>query len=170
MALVGVPIVPKQQMRFTVSIPGLSLAKFRSCSEVSAEIAKSEIWHGGSPIPFKAPARVTMSDVTLERGAISDGSMFAWYADTVLGLTTGATAEAFKRPVNILERDRNGRVLNVWNLVGAWPTKYMPGEYNNESDDFLIESITLTYDFFVPTRLPGAPTSEAFSRIAAALG
>ena len=170
MALVGSPIVPKQQMRFTVSVPGIPKAKFRDMSELSAEVAKSEIFHGGSPIPFKAPARVTMADVTLSRGAIADGSLFAWYADTVTGLATGSLPEAYKRIVNIFERDRNGRVLNVWNLINAWPTKYSPGEYNNESDDFLIESVVLTFDYFVPVRLPNAPTPEAFAIIAQQLG
>jgi phage tail-like protein len=170
MALVGLPIVPKQMMRFTVTIPGVSNAKFRDMSELSAEIAESQIFHGGSPIPHKAPARVTMSDVTLARGAINDGSLMRWYADTVTGLITGSVPEAYKRPVNVFERDRNGRVLNVWNLINCWIKKYVAGEWNNESDDFVIEQVTLAYDYFVPVRLPNAPTPEAFSIIAAQLG
>ncbi len=168
--LIGVPIVPKQQMRFTVSIPGVQGAKFRDMSELSAEVAESQIFHGGSPIPFKAPARVTMSDVTLSRGAINNGSLFRWYADTVQGLITGAAPEAFKRPINIFERSRSGKILNVWNLVGCWVKKYVAGEWNNESDDFVIEQVVLAYDYFVPVRLEGAPTPEAFSVIASALG
>jgi hypothetical protein len=33
-------------------------------------------------------------------------------------------------------------------LSRAWPTKFVAGEWDNESDEYVIESVTLTYDFF----------------------
>ncbi len=30
----------------------------------------------------------------------------------------------------------------------AWPIKFVAGEWDNESDENVIESVTLTYDFF----------------------
>ena len=31
---------------------------------------------------------------------------------------------------------------------GAWPVKFVAGSWDNESDENVIESVTLTYDFF----------------------
>ena len=35
-----------------------------------------------------------------------------------------------------------------WTLYGAWPTKFVAGEWDNSSDENVIESVTLTYDYF----------------------
>ena len=38
--------------------------------------------------------------------------------------------------------------LRRWSLSRAWPIKFVSGEWDNESDENVIESVTLTYDFF----------------------
>ncbi len=38
--------------------------------------------------------------------------------------------------------------LRRWTLVRAWPVKFVAGEWDYESDENVIESVTLTYDFF----------------------
>ncbi|HVZ32410.1 MAG TPA: phage tail protein [Polyangiaceae bacterium] len=45
---------------------------------------------------------------------------------------------------------RSGRftTLRRWTLARAWPTKLVAGEWDNESDENVIESVALTYDFF----------------------
>lgn len=160
----------KQRFRFVVIVGaggalGLTRARFRNVSELSAEIARSEIFHGGSPIPFKMPGRVTYTDVTMEFGATKDGALFAWFMQAVLA-TQGGGGFAFKRPVSIAEKERLGRDLNRWHLAAAWPTRFVAGEWDNESDEFTISSVTLTYDFFAPTALQNTPTQEAISKVA----
>ena len=46
------------------------------------------------------------------------------------------------------QQDRDGTTLRRWSLSRAWPTKFVAGEWDNESDENVIESVTLTYDFF----------------------
>ena len=43
---------------------------------------------------------------------------------------------------------RDGLTLRRWSLSRAWPVKFVAGEWDNESDENIIESVTLTYDFF----------------------
>ena len=31
---------------------------------------------------------------------------------------------------------------------GGWPVKFVAGDWDNEADESVIESVTLTYDFF----------------------
>ena len=45
-------------------------------------------------------------------------------------------------------QDRDGVTLRRWSLSRAWAIKFVAGEWDNESDENVIESVTLTYDFF----------------------
>jgi len=47
-----------------------------------------------------------------------------------------------------VQQDRDGLTLRRWSLSRAWPVKFVAGEWDNESDENIIESVTLTYDFF----------------------
>jgi hypothetical protein len=35
-----------------------------------------------------------------------------------------------------------------WSLSRAWPVRFVAGEWDNESDENVIESVMLTFDFF----------------------
>lgn len=179
MPLIAVPTLVKQRFRFVVevgaggaAIPaqpgGIVRALFRNCSELSQELAKSEIFHSGSIVSFKMPGRLTTTDVTLEAGATSDGSLFGWFLQAAAAVGGGA-GFVFKRLVTIVEKDRGGQQLNRWNLASAFPTKFMAGEWDNESDDFTIESVTLAYDFFAPLNLSGTPVFRDVSALASQL-
>jgi hypothetical protein len=61
----------------------------------------------------------------------------------------------YKRNLDIVQQDRDGVTLRRWSLSRAWPVKFVAGEWDNESDENVIESVTLTYDFF--ERCPRRP-------------
>ena len=42
----------------------------------------------------------------------------------------------------------SGSTLRRWSLTGVWPVKFVAGAWDNEADENVIESVTLTYDFF----------------------
>jgi hypothetical protein len=120
MTVLGQPRVFHKKFKFRVECNGIGglangVAGFRSCSELSHEIAKVEYSEGGTLIPNKSPGRVTFSDITLERGAT---------------------------------QDRDNSILRRWRLNGAWPVKFVGGDWDNEADENVIESVTLTYDFY----------------------
>lgn len=172
MSLIPTPRLIKQRARFVVRVqaaPGVALVgRFMDCSELSAEVAVSRMNHSGSMIPEKAPSRVTFADVTLQRGATQNADLFRWFAQAVVPTPTfGGVGLGHERVVDIVEQDRDRSTLNRWRLVRAWPTKYTAAtEWNNDSDDFTLEAITLTYAFFVPIGLPAAVRID---HIAAAL-
>ena len=39
-------------------------------------------------------------------------------------------------------------VLRRWTLTRAWPVKFVAGDWDNDADEIVIESVTLTFDFF----------------------
>jgi hypothetical protein len=122
MAVIGNPRTFHKKFKFIVEIDGVAHAGFQKCSELSVEIANVQYSEGGSLIPNKSPGRLTFADVTLE--------------------------PEFKRNLDIVQQDRDGSTLRRWSLTGAWPVKFVAGEWDNEADENVIESVTLTFDFF----------------------
>ena len=142
MAITGQPRSFHKKYSFVIEIDGIKSAGFQKCSELTAEVAKVEYFEGGSAIPIKSPGRLSFEDITLERGVatqvINGASGF------------GKIGYSYKRNLDIVQLDRDGSTLRRWSVTGAWPTKFKAGEWDNESDEVVIEVATLTYDFFNP--------------------
>ncbi len=129
----------------------LASAAFQKCSELSVEVTSVEYHEGGSLIPNKSPGRMKFADVTLERGATKDLDLFNWFSQVAnAAANAGLVEPRFKRDVDLVQLDRDGSTLRRWTLSGAWPIKFVAGAWDNESDENVIESVTLTYDFFTP--------------------
>lgn len=126
---------------------------FQKMSELSVEAARIDYFEGGALIPIKDPGRLTFSDVTLERGSSTDFDFHNWMrdvADASIGEGgAGLIMPQFKTDdLALIQRDRDNAILREWDLVGAWPTKYVAGDWDNTADEVVIEQLTLTYDFF----------------------
>ena len=107
----------------------------------------------GSLIPNKSPGRLTFVDVTLERGATQDRDLFDWFQDAAITSSgLGLTDVNYKRKLDIVQQDRDGTTLRRWSLSRARPVKFVAGDRDNGSDENVIESVTLTYDFFEPVQ------------------
>ena len=149
MAVIGKPRSFHKRFKFIVEIDSIGSAGFQKCSELSVEVASVQYFEGGSLIPNKSPGRLTFTDVTLERGATEDHDLFDWFRDVAVASSgLGLTDNDYKRNLDIVQQDRDGATLRRWSLTGAWPVKFVAGEWDNESDENVIESVTLTYDFF----------------------
>jgi phage tail-like protein len=149
MTVIGTPRTFHKKFKYVVEIDGFTYAGFQKCSELSVEVANVQYYEGGSLIPNKSPGRLTFADVTLERGATRDHDLFDWFQDVAITSSgLGLPDVAYKRNLDIVQQDRDGVTLRRWTLVRAWPVKFVAGEWDNESDENVIESVTLTYDFF----------------------
>jgi phage tail-like protein len=147
--IIGNPRSFFKKFRYISEWDGLGYSGWSKCSELSAEVANVQYFEGGSLIPNKSPGRLTFSDVTLERGATVDRDLFLWFQDVAnAAANTGLNDVDYKRSGDIVQLDRDGSTLRRWSLTGAWPTKFVAGEWDNDSDENVIESLTLTYDFF----------------------
>lgn len=149
MPVLGTPRSFHKKFKFIVEIDGLASAGFQKASELSVEIANVQYYEGGSLIPNKSPGRLTFADVTLERGATMDRDLFDWFTQVAdASANMGLKEPVFKRNLDIVQQDRDGSTLRRWSLTGAWPVKFVAGDWDNEADENVIESVTLTYDFF----------------------
>ena len=149
MPIIGTPRTFHKRFAYLVEIDQFSSAGFQKCSELSVEVASIDYYEGGALIPNKSPGRLKFSDVTLERGATKDQDLFDWMSQVAdAAANAGLVEPRFKRNCDIVQQDRDGSTLRRWSLSGAWPIKFVAGAWDNESDENVIESVTLTYDFF----------------------
>lgn len=166
--------IPLQAARFIVRIeaaPGVAMtAKFKSCSELSAALATSILWQGGSMIPVKETARLTFEPITLLKGATNDAELFNWFALAAAPIAGTTGVNIHKRMVDIVAQDRSFQPLVKWRVVNAFPTDYKASTgWDNDSDEFLMESITLDFDFFRPVALAGINLEADMQHIATLL-
>lgn len=155
--VVGKPRIFHKRFKFIIEIDGVTHAGFQKCSELSAEVAKIEYSEGGSLIPNKSPGRISFTDVTLERGATDDYDLFNWFKEVAdAAANAGLEEPEFKRDMDIVQQNRAGDEVKRWTLSQAWPTKFTAGEWDNEADENVIESVTLTYDYFDRGGAPAA--------------
>ena len=149
MAIIGKPRSFHKKFKFVVEIDGVAYAGFQKCSELSVEVASVQYFEGGALIPHKSPGRLTFADLTLERGATQDRDLFDWFQDVAITASgLGLTSGGYKRNLDIVQQDRDGTTLRRWSVARAWPVKFVAGDWDNESDENVIESVTLTYDYF----------------------
>lgn len=149
MPIIGQPRTFHKKFKFVVEVDGLGHSGFQKCSELSVEVANVQYFEGGSLIPNKSPGRLTFADVTLERGATQDRDLFDWLQDVaVTSSGLGLADLAYKRNLDIVQQERDGTTLRRWSLSHAWPVKFVAGDWDNGSDENVIESVTLTYDYF----------------------
>lgn len=138
-----------KKYKFIVEIDNFTSSQWQKCSELSAEIAKIEQWEGGALIPNKSPGRVTFSDITLDRGATEDEELFKWYKQVAnVAANSGAVDDEYKRNGNVVQQDRNGKSLRRWFVSQGWPVKFVAGDWDNNADENVMESTTMTYDYF----------------------
>jgi phage tail-like protein len=132
-----------------VKIDNVAYASFQKCSGPLVEMAKIEHYGGGSLVANKSLGRLSFSDVTVDRGATQGRDLFDWLQEVVIvssGL--GLVDPYYKRRLDIVQQGRDGATLPRWFLARAWPTKFVASEWENDTDENLVESVTLTFAFF----------------------
>ncbi len=154
MPIIGTPRSYFNKFKFLAEFDGLTYAGFKSCSELSAELATIEHFEGGVLIPNKTPGRLTFADITLERGATLDLETYNWFEQGAKASAgtggIGLKDNRYKRNGEIIQLDRDDTVLQRWSIKGAWVKKFVAGDWDNDSDEKVITSMTLAFDFFEP--------------------
>ena len=148
--------------KFYLEIDGVAEGKFVNCSEITSTSDVIEHREGGTSIAHKAAGLISFEDITLERGVKINGNVdiYAWRlqcGDAAvsgvqgpgIGTGVGLPSGQYKRNVDIVQMDTDATELFRWRLVGAWPSSYTASSYDNTASEVQIESVTLTYDYFV---------------------
>jgi phage tail-like protein len=146
--LANVPDAFHLKHRFIVEIGDFQRAGFTTCTEIKISTQEIDYYEGGSDIPVKLVGRVQVPNVTLTRGATADPDLYQWFKEVAnVVANTGRIPPHFKRDIDVVQLSRQNDVERRWTLVNAFPSEFVAGEWNNDEDGVVMESVTIRYDY-----------------------
>lgn len=134
---------PLMGFMFKVSIPGLPTGVgFQKVSGLSREVEVVEYFENMYEHQHKLPGRESVGDVTFERGM---------YADTYLqDLYEGVFNNNNVRNTVVIQIcDRFGNIRREFKCAEAWFSKYEVADLDASSSDVIIETLTMTFEYFL---------------------
>lgn len=134
---------PLQSFMFRVSIPGLPTGVgFQKVGGLSREVEVVEYLENMYDHTHKLPGRETVSDITFERGMYADDYLQGIYEKVFNNNTVRNT-------VVIQVCDRFGKIRREFKCAEAWFSKYECADLDATSSDVIIETLTMTFEYFL---------------------
>ena len=117
--------------------------RFQEVSGLDAEIEMESFAEGGqNRFTWQAPKRTRYSDITLKRGMFIGSGIVLWCRNALENFVF--------EPANITIALLNEKhlPLQAWYVVNAIPKKWSISSFNAQENSVVVESITLSYQFF----------------------
>jgi len=117
--------------------------RFQEVSGLDVEIEMESFAEGGqNRFTWQAPKRTRYSDITLKRGMFISSGIVLWCRNALENFVF--------EPVNITIALLNEKhlPLQAWYVVNAIPKKWSISSFNAQENSVVVESITLSYQFF----------------------
>lgn len=134
---------PLQAFMFRVSIPGLPTGVgFQKVSGISREVSVTEYLENMYQHAHKLPGRESVSEITFERGMYVDDYLQQKYEEVFNNNTVRNT-------IVIQVLDRFGNIRREFKCAEAWFSKYECGDLDATTDDVLIETLTMQFEYFL---------------------
>ena len=134
---------PLQTFQFQIAIAGLPTGVgFQKISGLSREVGVVEYLENRYSHAHKLPGREKVGEITLERGMYSDNYLQDIYEAVFNNDKVRSTVT-----INIL--DRFGKIRRTFTLAECWFSKYEVAELDSTSDDVIIETLTMQFEYFV---------------------
>jgi phage tail-like protein len=161
---------PPGAFRFTVTVIGAGTvltaltgidASFQEVSGIQVEFGVEEVAEGGeNRFVHRLPKQAKYSPLVLKRGVVTTASALGEW----VGATIGAPLSLPIVPQNLLVTLLNGDNLPLiaWGFSNAYPLKWQTAPLNSMENNVLIETMELSYNFFVRLTL-GSPAAAAAS-------
>jgi phage tail-like protein len=132
---------PYGNFAFLLEIDGITSAGFAECTGTNAEINPIEYREGNESLTTrKLPGLSKFGNITLKRGVTQDLEIFNWF-------NAGATGDVDRKQtlsIVLLDEQRNEAVR--WNLLNAWPCKYIAPDLKGNANEIAIESVELCHE------------------------
>jgi phage tail-like protein len=131
--------------QFSLEIDGIEIGRFTGCSGLAVEFEVVEEKYTdattGTPRSHKRPGRVKYGDITLKRGLSASKTLTDWTQKVIDGQVEYKTG-------SIVVYNAADKEVDRWNFENAWPSKWSASDLSADSDDVMIEEVTLSNDFF----------------------
>jgi phage tail-like protein len=117
--------------------------RFQEVSGLEAEIEMESFVEGGqNRFTWQIPKKARYSDITLKRGMFIGSGIVLWCRNALENFVF--------EPVNITIALLNDKHIPIqaWYVVNAIPKKWLVSGFNSQENSIVVESITLSYQFF----------------------
>jgi len=138
---------PYRQFRFRIEIGGTARAGFQKVTFSDAAAAVTE-FHEESRFKAlqKLPGFDRHANISLKQGITDSLDLYDWYKQAT---ESGAAA---KKNMSIIQTDETGAETARWEIVNAWPAKYIQSSFNATGNEIAIESMEIVCEKFTRVR------------------
>ena len=131
---------PFNNFNFKLEIEGITVAGFSEVTGLNQESNVIDYREGQEPItPRKLPGLNKFGNITLKRGISPDLSVYNWRKTVTDG-------DSERRNASIVLHNEKHEEVVRWNLVNAWPSKYVGPDLKANANEVAIESVELTHE------------------------
>ncbi len=131
---------PIGKFRYKVEIDGIEAGGFSEVSGFDASIDVMEYREGDMVrTPSKLPGLIKYSNVTLKQGVTDSMVLYDW-------ITTGVNGAVERKTLTITLLDEEEAAAASWQIINAWPVRYMSPDFNATASEIAIESLELAHE------------------------
>lgn len=131
---------PFASFNFKLEIEGITVAGFSEVTGLNQESNVIDYREGQEPItPRKLPGLNKFGNITLKRGISPDLSVYNWRKTVTDG-------DIERRNASIVLHNEKHEEVVRWNLVNAWPSKYVGPDLKANANEVAIETVELTHE------------------------
>jgi phage tail-like protein len=116
---------------------------FQDVAGIGVDLETETITEGGeNRFSYKLPVRAAYTNLVLKRALITSGELIQWCNDAIENLDI--------KPVSVVVSllNENHEPLKSYAFINAYPLKWSISNFNAESNNLVIETIELYYQFF----------------------
>jgi|SRR5882672_3124284 len=134
------PTDPFASYNFKLEIAGITVAGFSECTGLNREQNVIDYREGPEGLAIrKLPGLSKFGNITLKRGITTDKTIYTWNDQVHKG-------DIERKNISIvLQNEKHDEVVR-WNVVNAWPSKYMAPDLKATANEVAIESVELTHE------------------------
>lgn len=137
---------PLQSFLFRIQISGIpSEIGFTKISGLTREVSVVEYLENMYEHAHKLPGREKVSELTCEKGVYAENALQSAYESVFNNNNCRST-------VTIQIMDRFHNVRREFVLGECWFSKYEISELSADSDDVIIEKLTMQFEYFIDTK------------------
>lgn len=131
---------PFASFNFKLEVEGITVAGFSEVTGLNQESNVIDYREGQEPItPRKLPGLNKFGNITLKRGISPDLSVYNWRKTVTDG-------DIERRNASIVLHNEKHEEVVRWNLVNAWPSKYVGPDLKANANEVAIETVELTHE------------------------
>jgi phage tail-like protein len=139
---------PYRQFRFRIEIGGIARAGFQKVTFSDAAAAVTE-FHEESRFKAlqKLPGLDRHGNISFRHGITDSLDLYDWHKKAI-----ESGAAAVKKNMSIIQTDEAGAEVARWEIVNAWPAKYIHSGFGAKGTETAIDSMEIVCEGYTRVR------------------